>query len=140
MGPVKLFVLSKNMLDSNHFWNFICFHNINTTSWGPGKHSMSPPGCRPLFLKPKCHKESKNGFKPINFRSPLQVIFSNYFFWYQKLSKNGLFVDFWNFIPIYSLIQKNSDTFASVYSSECVTIFLNQTLINKIKTKLEIFF
>ena len=42
-----------------------------TTSWGPGKHSMSPPGCRPLFLKPKCHKESKNGFKQINFRSPL---------------------------------------------------------------------
>ena len=58
-----------------------------TMSWGPGKHSMSPPGCRPLFLKPKCHKESKSGFKPINFRSPLQVIFSYYFFWYQKLSK-----------------------------------------------------
>ena len=61
--------------------------NYSTTSWGPGKHSMLPPGCRPLFLKPKCHKESKNGLKPINFRSPLQVIFSYYFFWYQKLSK-----------------------------------------------------
>ena len=46
-----------------------------------------PPGCRPLFLKPKCHRKSKNGFEPINFRSPLQVIFSNYFFWCQKLSK-----------------------------------------------------
>jgi hypothetical protein len=29
---------------------------------------------------------------------------------------------------IYSLIQKNSDTFASVYSSKCVTVFLNQML------------
>ena len=58
-----------------------------TTSWGPGKHSMLPSWCRPLFLKPKCHKKSKNGFKPINFRSPLLVIFSNYLFWYQKLSK-----------------------------------------------------
>ena len=44
---------------------------ICTTSWGPGNHSMSPPECRPPFLKPKLHKESKNGFKQINFRSPL---------------------------------------------------------------------
>ena len=29
----------------------------------------------------------------------------------------------------YSLIQKNRYTFASVYSSKCVTVFLNQTLI-----------
>ena len=42
-----------------------------TMSWGPGNHSMSPPECRPPFLKPKLHKESKNGFKQINFRSPL---------------------------------------------------------------------
>ena len=33
------------------------FLTTHTTSWGPEKHSMSPPGCRPLFLKPKCHKE-----------------------------------------------------------------------------------
>ena len=33
-------------------------------SWGPENHSMSPPGCRPQFLKPKLHKQSKNGFKP----------------------------------------------------------------------------
>ena len=29
---------------------------------------------------------------------------------------------------IYSLIQKNGDTFAIVYSNKCVTVFLNQTL------------
>ena len=28
----------------------------------------------------------------------------------------------------YSLIQKNGDTFTTVYSSKCVTIFLNQTI------------
>ena len=28
----------------------------------------------------------------------------------------------------YSLIQKNGDTFAAVYSSKCVPIFLNQTI------------
>ena len=34
----------------------------------------------------------------------------------------------------YSLIQKNGDTFAIVYSSKCVTIFLNQTLIPNNRT------
>ena len=29
----------------------------------------------------------------------------------------------------YSLIQKNGDKFSSVYSSECVTVFLNQTIL-----------
>ena len=29
----------------------------------------------------------------------------------------------------YSLIQKNGDTFATVYSSKCVTVFLNQTIL-----------
>ena len=38
-----------------------------TMSWGPGNHQMSPPGCRPPFLKPKLHKESKNGFKPFHY-------------------------------------------------------------------------
>ena len=35
---------------------------------------------------------------------------------------------FWFFPQTYSLIQKNGDTFASVYSSKCVTVFLNQTI------------
>ena len=70
-----------------NMWKLTKIGTSFTTLWGPGKHSMSPPGCRTLFLKPKCHKKSKNGFKLINSRSPLQVIFSNYFFWYQKLSK-----------------------------------------------------
>jgi hypothetical protein len=48
---------------------------------------MSPPGCRPPFLKPKFHKESKNGFKPINYRPPLLVIFSKNYFRKQKSSK-----------------------------------------------------
>ena len=33
---------------------------------------------------------------------------------------------------IYSLIQKNGYTFASVYSTKCVTVFLKQTLITPI--------
>ena len=57
---------------------------IYTTSWGPANHKMSPPGCRPPFLKPKFHKESKNGFKPINYRPPLLVIFSKNYFRLQK--------------------------------------------------------
>ena len=32
--------------------------------------------------------------------------------------------------PFYSLIQKNGYTFATVYFSKCVTVFLNQTLFN----------
>ena len=28
----------------------------------------------------------------------------------------------------YSLIQKNGETLATVYSSKCVTVFLNQTI------------
>ena len=31
-------------------------------------------------------------------------------------------------VRCYSLIQKNGDTFATVYRSECVTVFLNQTI------------
>ena len=30
----------------------------------------------------------------------------------------------------YSLIQKNGYTFASVYTSKCVTVFFNQTLVH----------
>jgi hypothetical protein len=48
---------------------------------------MSPPGCRPPFLKPKFHKETKNGFQPINYRPPLLMIFSKNYFRHQKSSK-----------------------------------------------------
>ena len=54
-----------------NFYKVISFDEYITTSWGPGKHSMSPPGCRPPFFKPEWPKESKNGFKPIVYRSPL---------------------------------------------------------------------
>ena len=59
----------------------------STTSWGLWKHHFGIPGVRPMFLKPKLHKESKNGFKTINYRPSLLVIFSNYFFRHQKSSK-----------------------------------------------------
>ena len=84
------------------------FANLSTTSWGPGKRSMWPPGCRPLFLKPKCHKESKNGFKPINFRSPLFVIFSNYFFSTKNHQKNWTFCWFFEILSQYMCISKTS--------------------------------
>ena len=35
---------------------------LYTASWGPGNHSKSTPGGRPIFLKPKFHKESKSGY------------------------------------------------------------------------------
>ena len=52
-------------------------------SWGCWKHHFGIPGVRPIFLKPEWSKESKNGFKTINFRPYRIVIFSNYFFRYQ---------------------------------------------------------
>ena len=58
---------------------------------------MSPPGCRPPFLKPKFHKKSKYGFKPISFRSPMGVIFSNYFFGAKNCRKNWTFCWFLKF-------------------------------------------
>ena len=63
-------------------WNNIC-----TMSWGFWKHHFGIPGVRPMFLKPKLHKESKNGFKTISCRRYRIVIFSNYFFRHQKSSK-----------------------------------------------------
>ena len=84
--PIKsIHWISRRFKGENDFCT--CSIWIITTSWGPGNHSMSPPGCRPPFLKPKLHKESKNGFKLIGFRSPMGVIFFKLLFWYQKLSK-----------------------------------------------------
>ena len=52
----------------------------STTSWGCWKYCLGIPGVRPMFLKPKLHKESKNGFKTINYRrSPVMFFSKNYF-------------------------------------------------------------
>ena len=67
-----------------------------------------PPGCRPLFFKPKYHKESQNGFKPINFRSPMKVIFSNYFFRHQKSSKQFDILLIFEILSQYMCISKTS--------------------------------
>ena len=74
-----LFLMSKQKQKNN-----TCTH---TMSWGCWKHHFGIPGIRPIFLKPEWPKESKNGFKTIHFRPYRIVIFSNYFFRYQKSSK-----------------------------------------------------
>ena len=61
--------------------------NNNTTSWGCWKHPFEIPGVRPMFLKPKLHKESKNGFKTINYRPPSVMFFSKNYFRHQKSLK-----------------------------------------------------
>ena len=53
---------------------------ISTTSWGCWKHAFGIPGVRPMFLKPKLYKESKNGFKKINYRPPCKWFFQITFF------------------------------------------------------------
>ena len=58
-----------------------------TTSWGCWKHPFGIPGVRPMFLKPKLHKESKNGFKTINYRPSPVMIFSKNCFWGKKIIK-----------------------------------------------------
>ena len=65
--------------------NYTGYSCLITTSWGAGKHSMSPPRCRPPFLEPKFHKESKNGFN--QFPVPHGSDFFKLLFWCQKLSK-----------------------------------------------------
>ena len=62
-----------------------CVH-ISTAFWGPGNHSVDFRG-RPMFLKPKLHKESRNWFKKINYRPSLVMIFSKNCFWGKKSSK-----------------------------------------------------
>ena len=58
-----------------------------TTSWGCWKHLFGIPGVRLMFLKPKLHKESKNGFKTINYRPYPVMIFSKNCFKSKKSSK-----------------------------------------------------
>ena len=77
-----------------NMWTFFSwgdwFCSIYTMSWGFWKHLFGIPGVRPVFLKPKLHKKSKNRFKTINYRRYQMVIFSNYFFSYQKSSRKYL--------------------------------------------------
>ena len=53
---------------------------ISTTSWGFWKHAFWIPGVRPMFLKPKLHKESKNASKTINSSPPYKWFFQITFF------------------------------------------------------------
>ena len=56
---------------------------------------LRPEGARPMFLKAELHKESKNGFKTINYRPPSVMIFSKNCFRSKKIIKKiGHFVDF----------------------------------------------
>ena len=69
------------------FLMFIPDFREYTMSWGLWKHPNPVPGGRPTFFKPEWSKKFKNGFKTIRYRRYRMVIFSNYFFWYQKSSK-----------------------------------------------------
>ena len=90
----------------HHFWVGLLLHppksdDKYTTSWGCWKHPFGIPGVRPMFLKPKLHKESKNGFKTINYRRYPVMIFSKNCFRSKKIIKKvGRFVDFWIFMAI----------------------------------------
>ena len=65
------------------------FTKCITTSWELWKHSNPVPGVRPVFLKPKFHKKSKNRSKAISVRRSWMSIFSNYFFLVpKKIEKN----------------------------------------------------
>ena len=89
-------------------WNTYIF----TMSWGCWKHVFGIPVARPMFLKAELHKESKNGFKTINFKPPSIMIFSRNGFWSKKIIKKiGHFVDFLIFMPIY---VNNLDQFKKI--------------------------
>ena len=79
----------------------------NTTSWGCWKHPLWIPGVRPMFLKPKLHKQSKNGFKTISCRRyPLMIFLKNCFSVQNNHQKNLMFCWFFNFYGnIYGLIR-----------------------------------
>ena len=77
---------------------------IFTTSWECWKHAFWIPGARPMFLKPKLHKESKNGFKTISCRPYPVMIFSKNCFWCKKIIKKiRRFDDFWTFMAMYMI-------------------------------------
>ena len=72
-----------------------------TMSWGCWKHVFGIPGVRPMFLKAELYKESKNGFKTINSRYPVQFFFKKLFSAKKKIPKKvGGIVNFWIFLSI----------------------------------------
>ena len=83
---------------------FFSKNSLITTSWGCWKHVFGIPGARPMFLKAEFHKESKNGFKTINFRRYPVMIFSKNCFRSKKIIKKiGRFDDFWTFMAMYMI-------------------------------------
>ena len=72
-----------------------------------------------MFLRPKCHKESKNGFKTISFRPYPTVFFSKNCFRYKKLSKKLdvllIFEFLWQYIwtnyTSFKKFKQNSEIF-----------------------------
>ena len=56
-------------------------------SWELWKHPDPVPGVRPMFFKPKLHKESKNGFKTIPDATQY-YLFQKTIFRQKKMSKN----------------------------------------------------
>ena len=98
-------------------------------SWGCWKHPFGIPGVRPMFLKPKLHKESKNGFKTINYRPSPVMIFSKNCFWGKKIIKKvGCFVDFWIFMAIY---MNKLDQFKK---NNCRTFRISWNITKMLKT------
>ena len=84
--------------ESLHCWRDMA----RTMSWECWKHPFGIPGVRPMFLKAELHKESKNGFKTINYRRSPVMFFSKKLILAQKnCQKIGCFVDFWIFMAIY---------------------------------------
>ena len=76
-------------------FTYIC--SLLTVYWGPGNHSKSTPGGRPMFLKPNLHKEFNNGFKTINYRPNPVLFFSrNYFRLFSHVKKLNSFQHFGN--------------------------------------------
>ena len=93
-GPTTTF---QNWRSPSEPWT----NDFATTSWGCWIHSFGIPGVRPMFLKPKLYKESKNGFKTINYRRSPVMIFSKNCFWSKKIIKKvARFADFWIFMAI----------------------------------------
>ena len=101
-----------------------------TMSWELWKHPDPVPGVRPMFFKPKLHKESKNGFKTINFRRYPVMIFSKNCFRSKKIIKKvGRFVDFWIFMAIYM------DKLDQFKKNDCRTFRISWNITKMLKTE-----
>ena len=86
--------------------------------------------CRPPFLKPKLHKESKNWFKTINFRRYPVMIFSKHCFWSTKIIKIiEHFVEFWIFMAIH---MDKLDQFTKI---NCRTFRISWNITKMLKTE-----